>query len=214
MIKVGTQDIADLPGVLKVTVGSQVVWANPNLVPSEYRRLTGIVFDANVYYEAPFKLEGSDILKFSFSIARNACNVIGCYTSGGANNNYSLYASANSSAKYMRYNGGTYSSYFSLNNRYDVEVTPTGTTGFRTDSTWEQKDFIADDNMLIGTTAVDASSAKFDGTMYDNIEVVGKGLFIPVERISDGAIGYYEAMSGAFLQNQGTGTPVSLGYAS
>lgn len=213
MIKVGTQDIADIPGVLKVTVGSQVVWANPNLVPSEYRRLTGIEFDANVYYEAPFKLGGSDTLRFSFSITK-ACNVIGCYSKTTADNNYSLYVSGASSAKYMRYNGETYNSSFSLNTRYDVEITPTGTTGFKTDSTWEQKDFITDDNMLIGSTSVDASSSKLDGIMYDNIEVVGKGLFIPVERVSDGAIGYYEAMSGIFLENQGTGTPVSLGYAS
>lgn len=213
MIKVGTQDIADIPGVLKVTVGSQVVWVNPNLVPTEYRRLTGIEFDANVYYEAPFKLEGSDTLRFSFSITR-ACNVIGCYATASADNNYSLYASNTSSAKYMRYNGGTYSSYVSVNTPYNVEITPTGITGLRNDSTWEQKSFIADDNMLIGSTAVSASSAKLDGAMYGNIEVVNKGLLIPVERISDGAIGYYEAMSGTFLANQGTGTPVSLGYAS
>lgn len=213
MIKIGTQEIATIPGVMKVNVGGQVVWVNPNLVPAGYRRLTGIVFDADVYYEAPFKLEGSDTLRLSFSIIR-ACNVIGCYSKTTADNNYSLYASGSSGAKYMRYNGGAYNSSISLNTRYDVEITPTGTTGFRTDSTWEQKDFIADDNMLIGSTATDASSAKLEGTMYGNIEIVGKGLFIPAERTSDGAIGYYEAISGTFLENQGTGTPVALGYAS
>ena len=213
MIKVGTQDISDIPGVMKVTVGSDVVWVNLNLVPSEYRRLTGIVFNSNVYYEAPFKLEGSDTLRFSFSIDK-ACNVIGCYSSTTADNNYSLYASGANNAKYMRYNGGTYNSSISLDTRYDVEITPTGTTGFKTDSVWEEKNFIADDNMLIGSTSVSASSAKLDGIMYSNVEVVGKGLFIPVERISDGAIGYYEAMSGTFLENQGTGTPVALGYTS
>lgn len=212
MIKIGTQDIADIPGVLKVAVGSQVVWANPNLVPSEYRRLTGIVFNSNVYYITQFKLEGSDTLRFSFSIDK-ACNVIGCYSTTTANNNYSLYASGSSGAKYMRYNGGTYNSSVSLDTRYDVEITPTGTTGLKTDSVWEQKDFIADSNMIIGSTAVGASSAKLDGIMYGNVEVVNKGLFIPVERISDGAIGYYEAISGTFLENQGTGTPVALGYA-
>ena len=213
MIKIGTQDIADIHGVVKVTVGSQVAWVSHSLVPAEYRRLTGIEFDAHVYYEAPFKLEGSDTLRFSFSITR-ACNVIGCYSTTTADNNYSLYASSTSSAKYMRYNGGTYSSYVSINTPYDVEVTPTGITGLRNDSTWEQKDFIADENMLIGSTSISASSAKLDGTIYGNIEVVGKGLFIPVERVSDGAIGYYEAISGTFLENHDTGTPVSLGYAS
>ena len=212
MIKVGTQDIADIPGVMKVTVGSDVVWVNPNLVPSEYRRLTGIVFNSNVYYEAPFKLEGSDTLRFSFSIDK-ACNVIGCYSSTTADNNYSLYASGANNAKYMRYNGGTYNSSVSLDTRYDVEITPTGTKGFKTDSTWEQKEFIADDNMTIGTTSINASSSKLDGILYGNIEVVNKGIFIPVERISDGAIGYYEAISESFLENQGTGTPRILGYA-
>lgn len=213
MIKIGSQDIIDIPGVMKVTVGQEIAWINPNLVPTGYRRLTGIIFDSNVYYEAPFKLEGSDTLRFSFSIEKT-CNVIGCYSSTIANNNYSLYASGSSGAKYMRYNGGTYNSSVSLDTRYDVEITPTGTKGFKTDSTWEQKEFIADDNMLIGTTATHASSAKLDGTMYGNIEVVNKGIFIPVERISDGAIGYHEAISGVFLENQGTGTPTALGYAS
>lgn len=212
MIKVGTQDISDIPGVMKVTVGQEIVWINPNLVPTEYRRLTGIIFDSDMYYEAPFKLEGSDILKFSFSVER-ACNVIGCYSTVSADNNYSLYVGTSSASKYMRYNGETYSSYVSANTRYDVEVTPTGITGLRVDSSWEQKDFITDNNMLIGSTAITTSSAKLDGTMYGNIEVVNKGLFVPVERISDGAIGYYEMFSGEFLDNKGTGTPVALGYA-
>lgn len=211
MIKIGTQDIADIPGVMKVTVGQEIAWINPNLVPTGYRRLTGIIFDSDVYYEAPFKLEGSDTLKFSFSVER-ACNVIGCYSTASANNNYSLYVGTSSASKYMRYNGETYSSYVSANTRYDVEITPTGITGLRVDSDWEQKDFIADNNMLIGSTAIAATSAKLDGIMYGNIEVVNKGIFIPVERISDGAIGYYEAISGTFLENQGTGTPVALGY--
>ena len=181
-------------------------------VPQEYRKLTGIIFDSNVYYETSFKLEGSDTLRFSFSIDK-ACNVIGCYSSTTANNNYSLYASGSSGAKYMRYNGVSYNSSVSLDTRYDVEVTPTGTTGFKTDSTWKQKDFISDNNMLIGSTATSASSAKLDGILYGNIEVVDKGIFVPVERISDGAIGYYEVISGEFLDNKGTGTPVILGYA-
>lgn len=212
MIKIGSQDIIDIPGVMKVTVGQEIAWINPNLVPTGYRRLTGIIFDSNIYYKAPFKLEGSDTLKFSFS-AERACNVIGCYSTASANNNYSLYVGTSSTSKYMRYDGETYSGYISSSTRYDVEITPTGVTGLQNDSTWEQKDFIADNNMLIGTTSPNASSSKLDGIIYGNIEVVNKGLFIPVERISDGAIGYYEAISGTFLKNKGTGTPVSLGYA-
>ena len=195
-----------------IVSNSKAHYVEDGTVPQEYRKLTGIIFDSNIYYETLFKLEGSDTLKFAFSIKR-ACNVLGCYSSTNANNNYSLYASGASNAKYMRYNGGTYNSAISLDTRYDVEITPTGTNGFKTDSTWQQKNFIADDNMLIGTTAINASSAKLDGIMYGNVEVVDKGIFIPVERISDGAIGYYEVISGEFLDNKGTGTPQILGYA-
>ena len=195
-----------------IVSNSKAHYIEDGTVPQEYRKLTGIIFDSNVYYETSFKLEGSDTLKFAFSIDK-ACNVLGCYSSTNANNNYSLYASGSSGAKYMRYNGGTYNSAISLNTRYDVEVTQTGTNGFKTDSTWEQKNFITDNNMLIGTTSTNASSSKLDGILYGNVEVVDKGIFIPVERISDGAIGYYEVISGEFLDNKGTGTPRILGYA-
>lgn len=214
MIKVGTQDIADIPGVMKVTVGSQVVWFNPALVPAGYRKLTGIVFDGEVWYETNIKLQGSDTIRLSFRMSVTACNVLGSYSSGSADNNYSLYTSTSTSAKYMRYNGSTYSSYISINTDYNVELTPTGTNGLRNDSTWTQKSFTTDNNMYIGITSVETSSAKFTGTMYGNIEIVNKAVYVPVERVSDGAIGYYEAISGTFLTNQGTGTPVSLGYAS
>ena len=85
--------------------------------------------------------------------------------------------------------------------------------GMRTDSSWTAKSFTCVSDMLIGSTSVGATSAKFTGTMYGNIEVVGRAVFIPVERISDGEIGYYEAYSGAFLTNQLSGTPSVLGYA-
>ena len=212
MIKIGTQEVQSLPGVMKVAVGSDVVWVDPSVVPSAFRRLTGIVFDGNVVYDAGMPLRGDDTLRFSFS-ATKACNVIGCYTDSDAQTNYSLYVSTTSSAKYMRYNGGTYSSYIATNTRYDVTVTPTGTDGMRTDSSWTAKSFTCVSDMLIGSTSVGATSAKFTGTMYGNIEVVGRAVFIPVERISDGEIGYYEAYSGAFLTNQLSGTPSVLGYA-
>ena len=67
--------------------------------------------------------------------------------------------------------------------------------------------------MLLGSTSLGATSAKLTGTMYGNVEVVGKGFFIPAERISDGAIGYYDTITDSFLENDGSGTPAILGYA-
>lgn len=179
------------------------------VVPSGYQVLAGIKFDGKVWYETALKLKGSDTMKVSFLITK-ACNVLGCYTSTSAQNNYSIYASTSSGAKYLRYNGGTYNSYLSTNTRYDVIVTPTGCTGMRTDSTWTEKTFVADSFMCIGTTSLEATSAKLTGNMYGPVEIVGRGYFVPVERTSDNEIGYYELYSGTFIENDGTGTPVAI----
>lgn len=82
----------------------------------------------------------------------------------------------------------------------------------RTNSSWSELTFTSATDMLIGTTSTEATSAKFTGTMYGNVEVVGRMIYIPVERVSDGEIGYFELNSEVFLENQGTGTPTKLGY--
>lgn len=181
-------------------------------LPAAYRRLTGIIYDGNVYYATSLRLEGSDTLRFSFMATAN-CNVIGCYTSSSASTNYSLYVSTTSGSKYLRYGSGTYNSYIATGTRYDVVITPTGCDGMRVDSSWSAKTFTAVSDMLIGTTSVEATSSKLLGRLYGNVVVDGKGVFVPVERISDGEIGYYEMTSGVFLTNQGSGTPQKIAYA-
>lgn len=195
-----------------VAHGGKAFYTVDEAVPSGFRRLTGIVFDGGVWYDTNMPLRGSDTVKIAYS-ASKACNVFGCYTTADADDNYSLYLTTSSSGKYMRYNGGTYNSYFATNTRYDVTITPTGTDGMRTDSTWTQQSFTCPTDMLIGTTSIGATSAKFTGTMYGNIEVVGRALWIPLERIADGEIGYYDIYTDTFLVNQGSGTPTRLGYA-
>lgn len=196
---------------LKVS-GSFLAYQDGN-VPSGYRQLTGITYNGQVWYETDLYLMGSDTLKVSFK-ATKACNLLGCYTTTSAQDNYSIYLSTTSGAKYLRYNGGTYSSYIVTNTQYNLVVTPTGSTGFPTSSTWTQKTFTAPSLMMIGTTSRGATSAKMTGTIYGNIEVVGRALYIPVQRTSDNAIGYFELYSEKFYENLGTGTPVALGYVS
>lgn len=181
------------------------VWS----LPDSFRRINGIIFDGAVWYDTAMRLRGSDTIRLSYK-ATKACNVFGCYTTADAQDNYSLYISTSSSGKYMRYNGGTYNSYFAVNTRYDVTITPTGTSGLRVDSSWTEKSFTTASDMLIGSTSVAATSAKFTGTMYGPIEVEGRALFVPVVRISDGVIGYYDVFRELFLTNQGAGTPVEL----
>lgn len=180
-------------------------------VPDGYRRLTGVQFGGQVWYESNLYLYGSDTLRFAFE-ASTACNVLGCYTTGSAQTNYSLYVGTTSSTAYLRYNGGTYNSSIDVNTRYDVTLTPTGSLGVKTPSTWTAKTFTSASKMCIGTTSLGATSAKLTGKLYGDVEVEGRELFIPVERLSDGEILYWASVGDYFMENLGGGTPVALGY--
>ena len=180
-------------------------------LPKGYARLTGIIMNDDTYYEIDgFRLKGSDTLKVSFT-ALKACNILGCYTTADAEDNYSIFASTTSGAKYLRYNGGTYLSAITANKRYDITVTPTGATGFDKASTWKEADFTSSTDMLIGSTSVNATSAKMTGTIHGDIEVVGRALFVPCKRLSDGTIGYYETYNKVFYEPS-VGVPVAEGY--
>lgn len=182
----------------------------------QYKPLTGIVFKAKTYYKIEgFKLHGSDTVRFSASFDK-ACNVFGCYTNASASDNYSLYMSTSSGSKYLRYNGGTYASYVSSSQygtKYDITITPTGSSGLpNSNDSWTEKDFTTPVDMCIGTTSVDATSSKLDGIMFGDLIVDGRFYGIPVERQSDGAVGYYDAYSDKFYEPIGT-NPEKLGYA-
>ena len=179
-------------------------WVGGGL-PEGYTQIAGINYDGNVYYKiTDFFLTGADTLNVSFS-ASKACNVIGCYTGTTAQNNYSIYVSTASNAKYMRYNGGTYYSIIEAGVVYDVTMTPTGSTGLVREAEWEQVDFTADSDFCVGTTAVSASSAKLNGTIYGPVVVAGRLKLTPCKRDSDGAIGYHDGTT--FWTSSGSGTP-------
>ena len=175
-------------------------------LPSDYARLEGIAMSADTYFQITgFRLKGSDYLSITCT-PNKACNLIGCYTTADATDNYSIYLTTTSGGKYLRYADGTYDSAITAGTRYDIRVTPTGCTGFGTRSTWTKKDFTASVDLLIGNTSVDATSSKFDGIIHGNIEVGtwsggdNRLCLIPCERISDGVIGYYDEVSRKFYE--------------
>ena len=180
-------------------------------LPTGYKRVIGFKMNNNSYWEiADFPLYGSDTLRFSFD-ATDGCNVIGAYSGSASGNNYSLYVST--SANYLRYKSGAYNSAIDYDKRYDVELTPTGSSGMKVDSTWTAQTFTTPTNLCIGTTAKSASSAKLKGNLYGNIEIVGRAKFVPCERVSDNVLGYYDTIGEAFYeQASGFSGAVSLGY--
>ena len=181
-------------------------------LPVGYRRILGMTMNNNCYYEITgFKMNGSDTLRFSFTrTGANACNVLGAYDGTSAQSNYSLYA-ASSNSSYLRYNGGTYNSYAIADKKYNVVLTPTGSDGMETDSTWTAKTFTSTTNLCIGTTSPSATSSKMVGDIHGSVVVDSRLELIPCERVSDSEIGYYDPNTGTFYEPIGT-TPISLGY--
>lgn len=187
-------------------------WLN-NLFPAEYKKVKGFTFKAATYYLIEdFHLLGSDIVRISFSVNK-ACNVFGCYTTNSAQDNYSLYASTSAGAKYLRYDGAVYDSYFpaaDAGTQYNVVITPNGTSGMPTDSVITPSDFEASADLCIGTTSSSATSSKLDGNIWGSIVVDGRLRLVPCERLSDNVLGYYDMKSKAFYEPIGS-APTSLG---
>lgn len=185
-------------------------------LPSDYKRVKGFEFAGNTYYKITgFKLTGADTVRISFSVDK-ACNVFGCYTTNDATDNYSLYMSTASNAKYLRYDGTTYNSYVasvSFGTRYDAVITPTGTTGMPVDSVITPATFTASADLCVGVTSPGATSSKLDGNIWGDFVVDGRLKLIPCERVSDGVLGYYDTHSKTFYEPIGS-APASLGYTS
>ena len=174
-------------------------------LPDDYEEVAGFSFNSDCYFTiTDLKLQGSDTVRFSM-IPRAACNVFGCYTNTTADTNYSLYISTASNSKYLRYNGNTYKSRFATETygeQFDISITPTGSHGMPEgiDDTWDEVDFTAPVDMCIGTTATNASSAKFKGSLVGAFTVDGRFNGIPCKRKVDDVLGYYDTVTGTFFE--------------
>lgn len=183
-------------------------------LPVGYKRLTGISYDSNTYYETNEKLYGSDTLTIRLSgTTTNGRNVIGAYSGTGDDaRNFSLFLYGNNSTSlsYLRHGTHLARPRYGTGTRTLV-MGPSGTDGFLNDVTYEEEDFETTDTFRIGALP-NSTSTKYDGNIVGNITVSNRLKYIPCERVSDGKIGYYETFTGAFLEPQGSGTPVSMGY--
>ena len=175
-------------------------------LPSGYARVEGVSMSADTYYQITgFRLKGEDYLEISFT-PNKACNLIGCYTTTNATDNYSIYLTTTNNGKYLRYADGAYNSYVEVGKRYDVKVSPYGCSSFAEYSSWSKKDFTTSVDLLIGNTSVDATSSKFDGIIHGEIKVgsysggSNRLHLIPCERISDGVVGYYDIRGKKFYE--------------
>ena len=188
-----------------------VIKVKDDELPLGYKRLLDISTTGNVRYISNVYLTGNDTLKFRFKASPG--NLIGAYNDADANDNFSFYNSTNSGASYTRYNGQTGGSSTYTSTEYTAIISPTGVTGIRNPSSFTPTEFTCSIPLCVFATSP-TGSAHGNATIYGSVEVTGSQnlKLIPCERVSDGAIGYYETYNGEFLESQGSGTPTTSGY--
>ena len=180
-------------------------------LPVGYKRLENIKTTGNVRYVSNVYLTGGDTLRFSFQASPG--NLLGSYNDSSANNNYSFYNATGSSASYARYNGQAGGSATYTGTTYNVTMSPTGIIGIRNPSSFTPREFTCSVPFCIFATSPTGSEHS-NATIIGSIEVSGSQTlkFIPCERVSDGAIGFWETSNQEFLENQENGTPTTDGY--
>lgn len=187
-------------------------------LPLAYKRITGIKFDGDFWYDTGEVLYGDDAVTMTLAnTATSGQNVFGSYngtSSGTKNFSLFIYGGGSNSNSYYRYGTQLLRPKFGSNER-TITISGNGTEGFTTDVTATPDTFVTEANAYIGMLP-NSSSAAYTGSIMGSIDVVNNSQlrlrWIPCERQSDGAVGYYEIKSGTFLEQVGTGAPVKGGY--
>lgn len=190
-----------------------VIKVKDDELPVGYKRLLDVYFDGDSYFETGQKLTGNDVVTLTLQADSSAGqNVFGAYSGTGASAiNLSLYIYASASSQsYFRSNQTLLRPTLGTGKR-TISFGNGSTSGFLQDVTYDIEEFETTDTAQIGALP-HSTSPKFAGYFYGNITIGNRLKYIPCERVSDGAIGYYETVNGEFLENQGTGTPTTSGY--
>lgn len=182
-------------------------------LPVGYRRIASITFGGSTYYDTGEKLYGSDIVTITIAdFVSNGQNLFGCYSGTGSDDiNFSMYIYGTATGQaYWRYGQTLYRPVLGGTTERTISFGAGGTTGFKTDVTYNAVEFETTSNARIGALP-NSSSSKYDGTIKGTITIGTRLKYIPCIRISDGAIGYYETVKGVFIEPQGT-APVAGAY--
>lgn len=182
-------------------------------LPSEYKRITGIKFDGNFYYDTGDVLTGDDDVTMTLAnTSTSGQNVFGSYngTSSGAKNfSLFIYGGGSTSNSYFRYGGQLLRPRYGSNER-TITFGKSGTSGFTTDASVTPEEFTTVASAYIGMLP-NSSSAAYTGSIIGDILVGDRLRYIPCKD-ENGVVGYYEYNSGKFLAPTGTGTPTAGSY--
>lgn len=202
------------------TVDGDIYCNNGKLValddelPIGYKRITGIRFDGDFWYNTNESLTGDDNVTMTLAnTATSGQNVFGSYNgTGSGTKNFSLYLYGGGAQNnsYFRYGSQLLRPRFG-SNEHTITFGRDGTSGFDVNVTTTPDDFTTEAPAYIGMLP-SSSSPAYTGSIIGNILVGNRLKYIPCERQSDNVVGYYELNSGVFLEPVGTGTPTKGDY--
>ena len=185
-----------------------------NELPSGYKRIASIKFDGEFWYETEQSLTGNDDVTMTLAdTSSTGQNVFGSYNGTGSGvKNFSLYIYGGGSTSncYFRYGGQLVRPRYGSGER-TITFGKSGTEGFQTDVSVTEDTFETTPNAYIGMLP-NSSSPPYTGSIIGSIFISDRLKYVPCERESDGAIGYYETVEGTFVEPTGTGTPIKGEY--
>lgn len=183
-------------------------------LPAGYKRVASINFDGDFHYETGEAMSGDDDVTMTLADTKTTGqNIFGSYngtSSGTKNFSLFIYGGGSASNSYLRYGEQLLRPKYGTGER-TITFGKSGTSGFATDVSATPEEFTTPANAFIGMLP-NSTSPSFSGTIVGNILFGTRLKYIPCERQSDGAVGYYEVVKGVFLEPVGTGTPTAGSY--
>ena len=178
-------------------------------LPDGIERASYIQTSGSSYIITPIYLSNDSQVEMDIEFTdEEVGNVFGCYKSGTATNNFSIYrakpGAAAGSASYTRYDGKLYrNANFSMG-RHHIKMNGDGLwiDGERAE-TFEAATFTADAKLYICGLA-NSSAAKIDGKIY-RFKVVGVFDGIPAKKLENGSYTYglYDRIGQVFYPSNG-----------
>ena len=197
-----------------------------NILPNEYTQLEYIESSGTQYIDTGILLSNTDTFEITFQSALNTLtspvmgaisggagytstnNLCVTYTTSSGLNDYAVYCDGNAGNAQHSWNGGNASDKLKHTIKYNglniaptidgvdmAQLTPTTlVANAPTVTTW-----------LFGRNNTSTGTLSQNGIRIYNVNIQGKGHFIPAKRNSDNVIGMYDTVSDRFFTNQGTG---------
>lgn len=175
-----------------------------HITPLSYIRGSG-----SQYITTDINLRSTDTVKSKWRFEGQAGNTYGCYTSGGADDNFCLYAGSQSVNAYIRYNGQVVREFKPATGTFhEIEQGP---DGFYDDGVklvdFDPATFTCSAPMYIFMLP-NSTSAKVTARCY-GLRIYRDGTlaynFIPAQDKRTEEVGMWESVNGVWYSNAGTG---------